>query len=279
VDGAPQGRVEQGGGESAVGGAVGIEVVGSRFASEERPTRLGSLTSLWRLNPRSLAVRSEATVPSSPQTEGITGSLAAAGGRLWVGAGRLDRVSLASGRVDRVVAAPYPGPVQLAADAGGRILLASLGYQHPTYIARLDPRTGATLSHLTVPRSVSQPTLGGVIDGGAWVENVVGSTTSAWRLDLRTLRATKTSAPPSASSRIQVRVIDGILWVTEPLGQSNLSYCASPDTARPRAQLPLLRGDSVFLTADAANVYYTDVPVNAHSVKLEQAPIPGACSS
>jgi hypothetical protein len=35
----------------------------------------------------------------------------------------------------------------------------------------------------------------------------------------------------------------------------------------------------VFLTADAANVYYTDVPVNAHSVKLEQAPIPGACSS
>jgi hypothetical protein len=33
----------------------------------------------------------------------------------------------------------------------------------------------------------------------------------------------------------------------------------------------------VFLAADAANVYYTDVPVNGHSVKLERAPIGRAC--
>jgi hypothetical protein len=203
----------------------------------------------------------------------------AAGGHLWVGAGTLDRVSLATGRVDRVVTARYRGPVQLAADRPGRILLASLGYEHPTYIARLDPHTGALLSRLTISHSVSQPTLGGITDGGAWIENVTGTKTPAWRLDVNTLRATKTDPWPVASNRIQVRMINGVLWVTEPLGQDNLNYCADPVTGRPRARLPLLPGDSVFLAADASRIYYTDVPVNAKSVKLEWTPVRHACTS
>jgi hypothetical protein len=67
------------------------------------------------LDPRSLAVRSEERLPSSGHTDGIAGSLAAAGGQLWVGNGTLDRVSPAPGRVDRIVDPGHPGPVQLAA--------------------------------------------------------------------------------------------------------------------------------------------------------------------
>ena len=239
----------------------------------------GGQTLLWRMDPQTLAVRSEVSLPTSRDTEGITGSMAAAGGHLWVGAGTLDRVSLSIGHVDRVLTPRYRGPVQVAADPTGRVLLASLGYEHPTYIARLNARTGALLSTVEIPRSVSQPTFGGIVDGGAWIENTVGMTTTARRLDATTLKTTRTNAWAVASKRISVQVIDGVLWVTEPTGQDNLNYCADPVTGRPRAQLPLLRGDSVFLTANASSSYYTEVPVNAHSVQLERASIRGACTS
>lgn len=111
-------------------------------------------TSLWRLNPSSLAVRSHVNLPSAHNAEGQTGSLATADGQLWVGTGTLDRVSLTSGRVDRVVNLHYPGSIQVAADPTGRILLASLGYKQATYIAGSE----ATLcfrprhvAHLSVP--------------------------------------------------------------------------------------------------------------------------------
>ena len=242
-------------------------------------TSSGNRTSLWRLDPRSLALRSETAVPSTPYTEEIAGSLAAAGGHLWVGAGTLDRVSLATGRVDRVVNPRHRGPVQLAADKTGKTLLAILGYEHPTYIARLNPGTGTPLAETTIPLSVSQPTFGGILDGGAWIENTVSTHTTTWRINVNTLKATKTSARLNTTNRISVRVIDGMLWVTRPLAEENLNYCADPVTGRPLAKLPPLYGDSVLLTADATSIFYTDVPVNAHSVKLERAPISRACTA
>jgi hypothetical protein len=234
-------------------------------------------TTLWRLDPRSLAVRSRASVPTTRFAEGIVGSLAAAGGALWVGAGELDRVALTSGRVERVVTLPFRGPVQLAADTTGRILVASLGFEHPVHVARLNPRSGAVLSVRTIPQSVSQPTLGGVVDGGVWIENATGAKTIVARLGLDALEPARTSALARRASRVSVRVLDGVLWVTEPLGQSNLNYCADPVTGRPLVELPRLPGDSVLLAADASRIFYTDVPVNAHSVKLESAPISRRC--
>jgi hypothetical protein len=75
----------------------------------------------------------------------------------------LDRVSLASGRIDRTVKLPYPGPVQVEADRTGRVLLASLGSEHPTYIARLDARTGALEARTAVSWSAIQPLLEGIV--------------------------------------------------------------------------------------------------------------------
>jgi hypothetical protein len=240
----------------------------------------GNRTSLWRLDPRSLAVRSVRALPSSRPSEGLAGSLAAAGGWLWVGAGSLDRVSLRTGLVDRIVNPPYPGPVQVVADQSGRTLMASLGYQHPTYIARLNPVTGEVVARVAVTTpSLGQPTFGGIVDGGAWVENSTGTRTAAWRIDVKTLHVTRTSSWAVPSRRIGLQVHDGILWVSEPLERGNLDYCANPVTGKPLVRLPLLRGDSVFLTADASDFYFTDVPINAHSVKLESAPISRSCSA
>jgi hypothetical protein len=232
--------------------------------------------SLWRLDPRSLVVRSRTGVPTSRLDRGIVGSLVAAGGELWVGAGELDQLSLPSGRLKRVVALPYRGPVQLAADPMGRFLVASVGFGHPVHIVRLNARSGLVLSRRTLPRGVS-PAMGGVVDGGVWMDNTVGTNAIVIRLGVNPLAPSRTSPLAKPASRASVRVLDGVLWVTEPLGQANLNYCADPLTGRPLVELPPLPGDSVFLAATASTIFYTDVPVNAHSVKLESAPVNPRC--
>jgi hypothetical protein len=211
-------------------------------------------TLLWRLDPCSLTLRSRIPLPSDRQATGLTGSLAVADGQLWVGSRTLNRVSLASGSVDRVVKLPYPGPVQVAADPSGRVLLAVLGYVHPTYLARLNARTGAVEARVTVPWSVNQPSTTGVIDGGAWIYNSVGMARASWRIALGTLKATRTHALPIPDMQSFAGVINGILWVTEPLDVGTLTYCANPVTGQLRAQLPLLVGNSRFLTADRTSV-------------------------
>jgi hypothetical protein len=237
----------------------------------------GSNATLWRLDPRSLAVRSRTRVRTPRFAQGIVGSLAEAGGKLWVGAGGLDRVSLTTGRVEHVVKLPFRGPVRLVADRSGRILIASLGFESPVRVVRLNPRSGAIQAQTTLPPSSSPPVLAGILDGGVWIEEAIGAKTTVARLDTDTLKQTNTRALAQPGDRVSVRVLNGLLWVTEPLGHTNLNYCADPVTGSLSVELPPLPGDSVLLAADASTIFYTDVPVNAHSVKLESAPISHRC--
>jgi hypothetical protein len=146
-------------------------------------------------------------------------------------------------------------------------------------LARLNPHTGAVLSQQTIPHSVSQPALGGILDGGVWIDNTIGSKTTIARLDVDPLMPARTTPLATRANRVTVRVLNGVLWVTEPLGQANLNYCADPITGRPLVELPPPPGDSVLLAANASRIFYTDVPVNAHSVKLESAPISRRCQA
>jgi hypothetical protein len=73
-------------------------------------------------------------------------------------------------------------------------------------------------------------------------------------------------------------VINGILWVTEPVGGNNLNYCADPITGRLRARLPLLVGNSSFLTADTTSIYYLNKPLDSSSDTLERAPLDHRCA-
>jgi hypothetical protein len=235
-------------------------------------------TLLWRLDPHTLGVRSRILLPSI-RHGGLAGSLVVAAGQLWVGTGTLDRVSLTSVRVDRVVKLPYRGTVQLAADPTGRVLLAALGYEHPTYIARLNPRTGALQARITAPWSVTQPSIKGVVDGGAWIYNSSGMAGGSWRIAVNTLRPTRTQALPIPAQQSSAQLINGILWVTEPFGANTLTYCADPVTGRVRARLPLLVGNSKFLTANATSIYYLDEPLQSSSATLERAPLDRRCTT
>ena len=87
-----------------------------------------------------------------------------------------------------------------------------------------------------------------------------------------------TLGPQPTARAYSVRVIGDVLWITNPLGEGSVTYCADPRTGRPRVRLPPLPGDSVLLAAGEGSIYYTYVPVNAHAVRLERAPIDPACS-
>lgn len=235
-----------------------------------------SATLLWRLDPDSLAVRSRTILPG-PGRSTTEGSLAVAGGQLWVGTETLSGVSLASGRVQRTTGVIYPGGIQVAADPAGRILLASVGSVHPTRIERLDPRTGALRATSASFWSVTKPVIGGISDGGAWVSDATGMAGGFFRLDVDTLKmkTTRTGRPAvMPSNGIRAQVIDGILWVTQPAGGSALNYCGDPVSGRPRAALPL-SGDSLFLTADTTSLYYE--PVDTSRAELARAPINPGC--
>lgn len=233
---------------------------------------------LLRLDPVSLAVRSRTVLPATRRTP-ARGSLAVAGHWLWVGTAALDRVSLATGRVDRVVRLHYPGPVQVDADGAERLLLASLGSVHPTYIARLNSRTGALQAHTNVMWSVTQPAIEGIVAGGAWIDDSTGMTTTSWRIDTHTLWTTPTQVPAIPGARVLARLLDGILWVTKPERGRLVTYCADPVTGAPLARLPLLRTNSTLLTADATDIYYSDISSTAGSFVLKQAPIDPRCAS
>jgi hypothetical protein len=238
-------------------------------------------TSLWRLDPRTLAVRSRTRLPGSARVNGSGGSLALAGGFLWVGTGTLDRVSLASGRVDRVRNLHYAGQVQVAADPAGRVLLTSLGSEHPTYIARINAETGALMARTTIPWSVNQPAIEGIVDHGAWLYDSTGMARGIWRIALNTLKTTPTQIrqAPDGGTWTSAQVIDDNLWVSQITGAGDLVYCADLVTGRFRARLALLQGNSTFLAADTTSVYFFNVPLNASSAELERAPIDPRCSS
>jgi hypothetical protein len=199
---------------------------------------------LLRFDPSSLAIRSR-TILREPLQRATIGSLAVAGHRLWVGTATLDRVSLASGRVDRIVKLHYRGAVQ---------------------------------ARTTVRWSAIQPSIDGIVAAGAWIDNSGGMTTTSWRIDLQTLKTTPTQVPAIPGSRVFASAIDGILWVTKPDRGHLVTYCADPVTGRLRARLPLLR-DASLLTADAMSFYYSDVLLKPGSIVLRRPPIDPKCAS
>lgn len=72
--------------------------------------------------------------------------------------------------------------------------------------------------------------------------------------------------------RLAVQVLAGTVWFTRPDGRANLNYCADPRTGQPLVATAPLAGNSTLLTADTSDLFYTDLPVNAHAAALERAP-------
>jgi hypothetical protein len=231
-------------------------------------------TSLWQLNPRSLTVRHRTILPGSGRAAGPLGTLAVAGGQLWVGTGSVQRVSLTTGLVYHVVHLGYPGAVAVASDRTGRILLASVGVIHPTYVVRLNPNSGMPHQRSASFWSSSQPSIGGIIDGGAWINDSSGMTSSYSRLSLATLKPTPVPGKQIGGNRSFAQLIDGILYITKPGRGELLTYCGDPATGQLRARLPL-PGDTTPLAAEAASIFYQP----PGSTELVRTPTDPRCTS
>ncbi len=239
-------------------------------------------TTLWGLNQATLAVDSRITLTGSGAGGAGPGSLAVAGGWLWVGSeNALNRVSLLTGTVTRVVSIPGAHAVGVASDDSGRVLLVSVGSQI-AHVQRRDPGSGALIGTSGSFDGVTQPFIGGVVGDYAWLSEATGMQGYAERIDLRGLNAagnpttlgtgrqTRTLIP--GSNGVQARVIDGILWVSQIGGGEERNYCADPLSGRPRARLRFGRF-SLLVTADSRFIYYEPSAQN----EILRAPIDPRC--
>jgi hypothetical protein len=202
---------------------------------------------LWRLVPGSLVAMSRTALPQGWSMFGSSGlgSLAVAGGWLWVGANdRLDRVSLGSGRVTgQTMVSRGGGGVEVAASPNGRVLLDSEGLAGGRLQLR-DPETGALLAASRWLDSVIHPAIGGIIGHWAWIDDATGLMGYVQRVDLDHLasldppRESAVVSPGHASSLIfgtngiEARIMDGVLWVTGVPGITPSQRSLLP--ARPR---------------------------------------------
>jgi hypothetical protein len=148
---------------------------------------------LWRLDPRSLAVRRLTVLPGGGA--GGSGSLAAAGGWLWVvNRNTLVRVSLQTGRVagSRTVSRSFAGLGNtVVADARGRrLVLTVAGPRTGSRVEVLNPRAGAPIASSQTFAGAT-PTIVGLLAAGAWI-NGLTPTGGPARLDLDTLKLTAT---------------------------------------------------------------------------------------
>jgi hypothetical protein len=192
-------------------------------------------TWLWRLDPLSLAVRALTVLPGGGTGPEYSGSLAVAGGRLWVvNRNTLVRVSLRTGRVtasrrfSRAIAGLGNA---VAADQSGRTLVLTVaGPKTDSHVELLNPDSGVAIATSPMVHGDTQD-IAGVIDGGAWI-NGFTSTDGPVRVDLRTLKVTGTVG----RFPLTARVFDGIVEISR-YGKGPMR-CVDPVTGRTLAPLP-----------------------------------------
>ncbi|HZU39761.1 MAG TPA: hypothetical protein VE992_01845 [Solirubrobacteraceae bacterium] len=236
------------------------------------------VTRLWRLRPDSL-------VPAGPParlygsgTGDFVGSMAVAGGRLWVGNGdTLVPVSLTSGRPQGEPT--YYGTFGLGLAAGDGVLFVS-GASTRAFLERRRPPAQAAHARLVTFPEGNAPAIAGVAGGGIWIVRFDGVRLTGERLDAQTLAPSPGAVRITGTKGLSVAVTDGILWVSDvpPAGgraPGSLNYCGDPRTGRPRAALRAPAGGQ-FLTADARYVYYA-VGASGAPQELVRVPIDPRC--
>ncbi len=210
----------------------------------------GEHTWLWRLDPRSLAVRRLTLLPGGGA--GQNGSIATASGWLWVvNRDTLVRVSLSTGRVtgSRTVSQSAVGlGNDVAADASGRTLVLTVAAARTgSRVEVLDPRTGVPIAS-SARFSGTTPQIVGVLDGGAWINSLVPAGGPA-RIDLHTLKVTASLG----RAALPAVVLDGIVEVSG----KGAWRCVDPVSGR------LLAATSPLVAADGATAY---VIVERHGI-------------
>jgi hypothetical protein len=235
---------------------------------------------LLRLNPATLAVTGRQALGA--QRTGA-GYLAVAGGGLWAASGdELLRLSLPGGHVTARVALRGASNSMVAANATGTILLDGEADWGSGAVQRRDPHTGKLLAEIPMV-GVIAPFIGGVIDSGVWISEATGMMGYAERLNLTTLKPEPLALPGpdyeggkahiEGTNGIGATVADGLAWITQPAGGSEINYCADPRNGRRLAAIPLPNpvADTV-LEIGTRYIYYV-----SSSQYLDRVPIPARC--
>ena len=249
-----------------------LRVGGSLYVT----TTVAETTALARLNPQNLTGRPPTILgPRGPSVVDV-GSMALAGGWLWVGLSEgIVRVSPLTGSPGPFVPIAGGRGVQVASDAAGRVLVDSEGDVN-AYVVRRDPRTGAPLVRSQRILAVNKARIGGVIDGGVWVSWATGMMGAWERLDLGTLRPMRSPLAPGQffTNGVDAQILDGILWVTQLDGGPQRNFCGDPATGKRRISFPF---DGSILTADRGSIYVSVPTAQSSALELLGIPIPRAC--
>jgi hypothetical protein len=254
-------------------------------------TTTGRSVWLWRLQPDTLSVISKELLPGSVaggQTIGAFGTLAAAGGWLWVGGwDTLDRVSLSTAQASINSRIPDAEGIDVASNRSGSVLIDSEG-QAISRVQRRSPQTGVLLAQSPKYEGVIRPFLGGVIDGAIWLSEATGMMGYVQRISLTTLKPTRLIGTPphpgaqlngiEGTNGITARVMNNILWVTQTAGGATVNYCGNPKTGKPSASLKLPdAATGNLLTASPTDIYYLSNMAGGPREQLNRRPIHPHC--
>ena len=231
-------------------------------------------TMLLRLDPRTLMVTGELTIP--PVNSGAEQShIAFAGGSIWVdGSDELVRVAPAT--VTAQLTIPLTGADSSDVDASrdGRTLIVSESTGGDGSVQRRDPVTGTLLA--THPLlGVTAPMIGGVSAAGTWVSEPTGMLGYIERFAASSMTP-QAQTQVHGSNGLRADDWDGVLWVRDQSGGPAENYCADPATGRRLATLPLPDLAEDYLMTVTGGLIYYSVPASSGFV-IRTVPVPAAC--
>jgi hypothetical protein len=232
---------------------------------------------LLRMNPADLALTGDISI-GGRSYQGFTGSdddLAVAGAVLWVTSGnRLLRVSLRTGQVMAVIALPGAYSSRVGASADGTVLVVSEANDSGLgSLQRRDPVTGALIASHPMG-GVTAPLVGGIVSSGVWVAEPTGMLGYIERFSTATM-APDPATDVGGSNGINVRVADGVIWVTEHVN-SRHNYCADPATGRVLGRIPLPDPEQDYVLAIGSRYVYYQAPVG-DGFSLKRIGVPATC--
>jgi hypothetical protein len=233
---------------------------------------------LLRMNPVTLAVTGTLPISHGQYLSSYGNHLSVAGGALWAVAGnRLVRVSLRTGKAEKVVDLRGGFSTSMAGSPSGSFLIVSVADSGGRgSLQRRDPVSGALLASRATGGVVAAD-VGGVIGSGVWAAQPTGMQGYVQRYRTSTLAPVSGTAV-EGSNGVGAAVADGLAWILRAGPEADGNYCANPVTGKKLAAIPLphpAQDDVIGIWG--RYVYYTAPAGQGDGTHLKRVAVPAAC--
>jgi hypothetical protein len=233
---------------------------------------------LLRMNPVTLAVTGTLPISSGQYLSSYGNHLSVAGGALWAVAGnRLVRVSLRTGKAEKVIDLRGGFSTSMAGSPSGSFLIVSVADSGGRgSLQRRDPVSGALLASRATGGVVAAD-VGGVIGSGVWAAQPTGMQGYVQRYRTSTLAPVSGTAV-EGSNAVGVAVANGLAWVLRAGPEAGGNYCADPVTGKKLAAIPLPHPAQDDVTGIWGRyVYYAAPAGQGDGNRLKRVAVPAAC--